>query len=376
MMKKVLLTGLLYCVSHMTYGASFNCDKASGFVELTVCSTPSLSEMDSRLSDLYSQVLQRQPENKALLRKSQLSWLQDVRNKATTISSLQSAYQLRIQDLQTLLGDKSQPVDQTKQVTAPVAALPQPAPVPAKSELELKAEAGDAEAQAAWGIELSKGTPQQKSEAIPWLEKAADRKNPAAMQRLGFLYTYGKGIVQDVNKGVALTRAAAEANDANAQIDLGYNYANGIGVEKDYQQSLAWYEKAKLNGSPLADKNIAAAKYHIAEEAKYQNGYTAIITCGPVTAPGYVDNCFNDSDLKITKDNITTLYNMNSGNYPSSAGDAFSDGLHIKLTENFTLFAQNSMDNDVLTVRIVKNDTGKVVFQDQASKYNVINVSN
>lgn len=372
-MKKTILAGLLCCISQMGHSASFNCEKATGFVELTICSTPALSGMDSQLNALYNQLLQQQPENKALLRKSQLSWLKDIRNKATTIESLQTAYQSRIQDLQTLLGNKTEPV-QAKPDPAPV--TPQPTPVAAKSELELKAEAGDIAAQAEWGIALSKGTAQQKSEAIHCLESAAAQKNPAAMQRLGFLYTYGKSVARDVDKGVALTRAAAEANDANAQIDLGYNYANGIGVEKDYQQALAWYEKAKANGSPLAERNIAAIKSNMEEEAKYRNGYTAIVTCGPVTSPGYVDNCFNDSDLKITKDNITTLYNMSSGNYPSAAGEAFSDGLHIKLPESFSVYAQNSMDNDVLMVKIVKNDSGKVVFQDQASKYGVINVRN
>lgn len=372
-MKKVILAGLLCCISHIAYSASFNCEKAAGFVELTICATPALSRMDSQLNELYNQLLQQQPENKALLRKSQLSWLKDIRNKSTTIESLQTVYQSRIQDLQTVLGNKTEPV---KARPEPAPVTPQPAPVAAKSELELKAEAGDIAAQAAWGIELSKGSPQQKSEAIHWLEIAAAQKNPAAMQRLGFLYTYGKNVTGDINKGVALTRAAAEANDANAQIDLGYNYANGIGVEKDYQQALAWYEKAKTNGSPLADKNISAIKFKIEQETKYRNGYTAIITCGPVTAPGYIDNCFTESDLKITKDNITTLYNMSSGNYPSAAGEAFSDGLHIKLPESFAVFAQNSMDNDVLIVKIVKNDSGKVVFQDQASKYGVIKVKN
>lgn len=376
-MKKLLLAGILCGISHMTYAASFDCEKASGFVELTICSTPSLSEMDSQLNQLYNQVMQQHPENKALLRKSQLSWLKDIRNKATTIQSLELAYQQRIQDLHSLMGDKQTATVQGKQVSespAPVSA--QPAAVAEKSELQLKAEAGDIDAQAAWGIKLSQGNTQQKAEAISWLQKAAEGKNPAAMQRLGFLYTYGKGVNKDVEKGVSLTRQAAEANDPNAQIDLGFDYANGIGVEKDYQQSLAWYEKAQQNGSPLANKNIQAVQYQIAEEAKYKNGYTAIITCGPVTAPGYVDNCFTDSDLKITKDNIATVYNMNSGNYPSRAGEAFSDGLHIKLTESFSLFAQNSMDNDILTVKIVKNSTGQVIFQDQASKYRVVKVRN
>lgn len=254
-MKKIILAGLLCCISQMGHSASFNCEKAAGFVELTICSTPALSAMDSQLNALYNQLLQQQPENKALLRKSQLSWLKDIRNKATTIESLQTAYQSRIQDLQTLLGHNTAP-EQAKPDPAPVApqpapVAPQPAPVAAKSELEMKA-----------------------------------------------------------------------------------------------------------------------------EEAKYRNGYTAIVTCGPVTAPGYVDNCFNDSDLKITKDNITTLYNMSSGNFPSTAGEAFSDGLHIKLPESFSVYAQNSMDNDVLMVKIVKNDSGKVVFQDQASKYGVISVRN
>ncbi|UHM89769.1 lysozyme inhibitor LprI family protein [Rahnella victoriana] len=378
-MKSAWLAGLLCGLTPLAYGASFDCEKASGFIELTICSTPSLSDMDSQLSKLYGQVLEQQPQNKALLRKSQLSWLKDVRGKATTIQTLQSAYQARILDLHTLLGDTAQP---TTQQTAAITEVSQhPAtttlpPAPVKSDLQLKAEAGDPQAQVEWGIKLSEGDAQQKREAITWLEKSAENKNTSAIQRLGFLYTYGKGVTQDVSKGLSLTRQAAEANDANAQIDLGYDYANGIGVEKDYQQSLAWYEKAKQNGSPLADQNIKAAKYHIDEEEKYKNGFTAIITCGPVTSAGYVDNCFNDSDLKVTNNHITTLYNMNSGNYPSQAGEAYSDGLHIKLTENFTLFAQNSMDNDVLTVKIIKNSDGTVVYQDQASKYGVVKVTN
>ncbi|QGY29524.1 lysozyme inhibitor LprI family protein [Pantoea cypripedii] len=377
-MKRTLLAALLLGSVPAAYSASFDCNKATGFVELTICATPELSTLDTQLSTLYNSALQQQPQNKALLRKTQLAWLKDIRNKATTIQALESAYQGRIRDLTTLTGTQA-PSSSPTPTPAPAPAPPaadKPAAAPAKSPLELKAESGDVAAQTELGIQLSQGTPAQQRTALTWLEPAAKAGNTAAMAHLGYLLTFGEGVTKDIPRGMQLTRQAAEANNADAQIDLGYSYAKGVGVPLDLQQSLFWYEKAGQNGSPLAARNIQAIKYKIAQQEKYQDGFTAILTCGPVVIPNYVDNCFNDSDLKITQNNITTLYNMNSGNYPSQAGEQKSDGLHILLTKNFALFAQNSMDSDVLTIKIINNNTGDVVFQDQAAKYGVIRVRN
>lgn len=369
-MKRILLAALILGTAPVAFGASFDCNKAAGFTELTICTTPALSTLDTQLNTLYNTALQQQPQNKPLLRKSQIAWLRDIRNKATTIQDLETAYQGRIRDLTTLTDGK-----ETSSPNTSVKPVATPPVTPVKSPLEVKAESGDVAAQAELGIKLSDGNLQQQQAALAWLEQAAKAGNIAAISRLGYLLTYGEGVVKDVPRGVQLTQQAAVANNAEAQINLGYSYAKGIGVPRDLQQSLLWYEKAAQNGSPLAARNIQAVKYQIAQQQKYQDGFTAIITCGPMGG-NYVDNCFNDSDLKITQNNMTTLYNMNSGNYPSQAGEAKSDGLHILLTKSFTLFAQNSMDNDILSIKIVRNSTGDVVYQDQASKYGVIKVQN
>ncbi|VYU35002.1 DUF1311 domain-containing protein [Metakosakonia massiliensis] len=88
--------------------ASFDCAKASSYAEHTVCSTSSLSELDDRLSTLYRQALAEHTDDAASIKKAQLSWLKNTRNKATTAAQLESAYTNRINDLYTLLGTKKE----------------------------------------------------------------------------------------------------------------------------------------------------------------------------------------------------------------------------------------------------------------------------
>lgn len=110
----------------------------------------------------------------------------------------------------------------------------------------------------------------------------------------------------------------------------------------------------------------------------FASGYTALINCGPISSASelgasYVDTCFNDSDFKVTINGISTIYNVASGNYPSHAGYDKNGSLAIDLNGNFSLRARNSSDGDILTIRIF-DGTGKIIFQDQASKYQSINV--
>ncbi|HDC4298831.1 TPA: DUF1311 domain-containing protein, partial [Enterobacter kobei] len=88
------------------YAAAFDCSKANGYVELTICTTPALSSLDDHLNALYKQVNQAKPENAQLVRKAQLLWLKEVRNKATTAQMIQQAYQSRINDLNMMVNDQ------------------------------------------------------------------------------------------------------------------------------------------------------------------------------------------------------------------------------------------------------------------------------
>ncbi len=109
----------------ISIAASFDCSKAKGYTELTICTTPTLSTLDDKLSILYKKVNKKNPDSTQLIKKSQLSWLKDVRNKATTAQSLKDAYIARINDLNMILGE-NKPV----QVEQPVQTEPQPQPQP------------------------------------------------------------------------------------------------------------------------------------------------------------------------------------------------------------------------------------------------------
>lgn len=106
--------------------------------------------------------------------------------------------------------------------------------------------------------------------------------------------------------------------------------------------------------------------------------YTALINCGPISSAkelgaSYVDNCFYESDLKITINKTSTIYNVQTGNYPNKSGYDKNGSLAIDLGNDFSIRARNSSDGDILTIRIF-DDTGNMVFQDQASKYQSIYV--
>lgn len=112
----------------ISIAASFDCSKAKGYTELTICTTPTLSTLDDNLSILYKKINQENPDNVQLIKKSQLSWLKDVRNKATTAQSLKDAYIARINDLNMILGEnKSDKVERpTNTISPPVVPIPAP----------------------------------------------------------------------------------------------------------------------------------------------------------------------------------------------------------------------------------------------------------
>ena len=74
--------------------ASFDCAKAGTKVEKLICSTPSLSELDSDLADIYKDALRKDSS----LRQQQLSWIKE-RNKCNDASCLESSYKDRLDDL-------------------------------------------------------------------------------------------------------------------------------------------------------------------------------------------------------------------------------------------------------------------------------------
>lgn len=74
--------------------ASFDCAKAATKVEKLICSTPSLSKLDSDLAEIYKDAIRKD----ASLRQEQLGWMKE-RNKCIDAACLESSYKDRLDDL-------------------------------------------------------------------------------------------------------------------------------------------------------------------------------------------------------------------------------------------------------------------------------------
>lgn len=74
-------------------GASFDCVKAQSRVEKLVCETPKISDLDSKLGQVYDEALRKaDPEQRKQLITEQKHWLQFTRNPCDTETCLKHAY--------------------------------------------------------------------------------------------------------------------------------------------------------------------------------------------------------------------------------------------------------------------------------------------
>ncbi|MFH2043845.1 MAG: ankyrin repeat domain-containing protein [Pseudomonadota bacterium] len=97
-MRKYVLFVALLLIPTALYGASFDCAKASTTIEKLICQDPTLSDLDSKMSEAYEQVLKN--KNDAFQQKElQRGWLSDIRNRCTDLSCLKLAYTKRIEQL-------------------------------------------------------------------------------------------------------------------------------------------------------------------------------------------------------------------------------------------------------------------------------------
>lgn len=77
------------------YGASFDCDKARGFVEKNICADKTLSKLDETLSNEYQKALD-EADQPFEVKKEEQNWLSKVRNACATVDCLKNSYKQRI----------------------------------------------------------------------------------------------------------------------------------------------------------------------------------------------------------------------------------------------------------------------------------------
>ncbi|MDF0643909.1 MAG: tetratricopeptide repeat protein [Nitrospira sp.] len=122
------------------------------------------------------------------------------------------------------------------------------------SDLRKAAEQGNPEAQNRLGTLYSegRGVPQDYSRAKQWFDKAAEQGHPGAQVNLGTLYFQGNGAPESEQMALSWFRRAAAQGDALAFAKLGLMYEQGRGVPQDFIQAHMWYNLSAAHGEKRA----------------------------------------------------------------------------------------------------------------------------
>lgn len=102
------------------------------------------------------------------------------------------------------------------------------------------------------------------------------------------------------------------------------------------------------------------------------DAFTAVLSCQLRGEHINIYACFENTELKVTNNGRTKVYKVYD---LAQAGTEHRDGLHIELSENFDLRAQNSQEYLVLGL-VVRNASGDIVYEDQAGRYGTVWVGN
>ena len=80
-----------------------------------------------------------------------------------------------------------------------------------------------------------------------------------------------------------------------------------------------------------------------------------------------------DTELKLRNGNSSAMYKVYN---LQQAGQERRDGFYIDLRRNFDLRAQNADDTLILSLKIIDRVSGRVVHEDQASRFEVVSARN
>lgn len=88
--------------------------------------------------------------------------------------------------------------------------------------------------------------------ALKWYEKAASKKNPAAINHLAGMYMTGQGVQLDIDKGLELYKQSAALGNSDAMCNLGVLSEKGVGIKANEKAATNWYQKAADKGNAVA----------------------------------------------------------------------------------------------------------------------------
>ncbi|KAI9489918.1 hypothetical protein BDB00DRAFT_875886 [Zychaea mexicana] len=104
------------------------------------------------------------------------------------------------------------------------------------------------------------------SDAVQWMDRAAQLGSPDALRELGKLYYAGRIVDQDFERAFDLFLRAAQLDDADAAMLVGKFYEHGITMAADLDQARYWYELAIQAGHGWAAELALALLLHRAED--------------------------------------------------------------------------------------------------------------
>lgn len=93
-------------------------------------------------------------------------------------------------------------------------------------------------------------------EAAIWYEKAAQLNHSGSANRLGYMYSNGKGVTKDEKLGFSYFMESANAGYAWGMFNTALGYEQGKGVVKDLREAKKWYQKAADLGHERSAKKL------------------------------------------------------------------------------------------------------------------------
>lgn len=130
-------------------------------------------------------------------------------------------------------------------------------------ELKTLASNGNADAMLQLGEKLipEQGIDSGATEALHWLQKAADAGKTQAWYDLGFIYANTAGVKKDLLRAINYWKTGAEKGNADCQFSVGLVYQAGEripgGVKADPVEAVKWYRLAAEQHNTEAIQHLA-----------------------------------------------------------------------------------------------------------------------
>lgn len=90
-----------------------------------------------------------------------------------------------------------------------------------------------------------------------------------AIYSQGWMYYYGRGVLQDLSKAFSLFEIAAQRGHRSAQKYMGHCYMNGYGVIKNHETAQEWYYKSAIQGDHESEFWVGSYYFNKGDKENY-----------------------------------------------------------------------------------------------------------